>query len=257
MVSDLQSLLDAAARRGYSGRALERLQRVAVAGCSLQQFELLEHLARFRISTLHVLSDVFGKEYEAVKSAVRRLRNRGLVEDAPLGVNGQCYFLSAKGARALGRRQSGAALGAAALAKRYGVLLFCTRHSDREKLTEEEFSSAEGGFPALIAPKIDASSYYLDFQLEAPRVGFVYVHTGAADDEVRRKFRERIIGRRMALRPWRELIEGRRFVVGVVTSSASRGEELGQVLGEDWPHVSLDFETLPELDAVRDFTRGA
>jgi hypothetical protein len=207
---------------------------------------ILTDVRRYHLTLNEVLHEKFfaGVSANAVEKVTGRLAREGWLAQHPFP-RGRVYFtLSAQAARWLGEDPKIArAFGPQALARAYGVLAFCLRRRVT-KFTREEFAEL---FPDLHEPGLPASSYYLDEEGGDRRLGMVIVDQGARVDRLARKVQE-TVERRARLPAFQKLIDERRFVVAVATSSPRKCADLTGALRELPPtNAWYRVEALPEL----------
>ena len=254
-----QATYDQAAELGYSERQLGALGAFLERGWTLNQFRAAEHIRRFRITTPRVLGNTVFRGEERTEAAVKlflgRLRKgtpkrAPIIDTAQLTSKHRYYFLTRAAHRLFGEpRKAAGALGIVSLATHYGVLLYVTKNADREKLTESEFADI---FPSLVGPHFEPTRYYRNHAVDPPRLGFVFVSTGASTAEELKKFRNRIIGERRRNAAWSYgmLDEPGAFEVGVVAATAAKCAELENALTSNWPELTFVFEQHKELQPV-------
>ena len=199
---------------------------------------ILEHVSRFRMSTVPILRVRFyeDKEEDAVHSTVRRLVGGGYLASAKLKPPRRVYYhLTGKAVRMMGLPSSlGNSLGEQALPTRYSVLCFCCRGTYREPLLPLEF---EEEFPECIDKRIPKEPYYYDNEGKAPRLSYLMIDLGADSGRIIRKCR-RVFGERLKVQGFRSLIEGDAFSVTILTQQESkkRSIELARKRASDFTH---------------------
>lgn len=256
-----QAIYDEAERLGYSERQLVALEAFLEHGLTFDQFRVCEHIRRFGITTPATLRRATFRDPERSEAAVKlflgRLRRctehrAAVIDSAALTSRHRYYFLTRAGHRLFGQpRKQGRALGVVPLATLYGTLLFCTKNPDREKLTAEEFAE---DYPMLVGKHFEPNRYYRNHAVDPPRLGFVFVNTGASTAEEMKKFRTRIIGERRRNAAWSYgvLDDPDAFEIGVVASHPAKCRELGQALASTWPELTFVPEAHQELAPVVD-----
>lgn len=216
------------------------------------QRRVLEHLRLFRITTTETVNRLFLKDAtaEGVKSFLGRLMAHDFVASADLIGRRRYYYLTANGVRTLFDEdpRSAGPFTPRPLVDAYGVLAFCTASSGRRKLHPLEFARQ---FPTLVAPGLPQRNYYVDAEDGERRIGFIAVDQGAQVSRIAAKVRSRIIGSRVKIAAWRtDVIDKRRFVVAVVTTTEEKAAKLREALSD--PLVSFRVEVVPEILAILD-----
>lgn len=152
---------------------------------------ILEHLKRYRVTTTETLQRVFysdAKNEEALKSQLRRLRKRKLIESDDLFEKRVYYFLTPSGASHvhLAQKSGGEIRDENILRRRYASLLFsCHGPVPRPRFTLEEFDCA---FPGVRQAnrELEASFHgldlYLDSEGDTPRLGRMLLITALSGD---------------------------------------------------------------------------
>ncbi len=213
---------------------------------------ILEHIARFHMTTMAVLHQQFfvGKGKDAVTSTLRRLRNAGYIETAELKPPRYFYYrLSNKSTQLLGLPESFAKpLGEQGLPTRYAVLRFCCLQGEYRQLYRPTEFSEE--FPDCKSAKIPCEPYYLDGDGDAPRLAYIMVDLGAEAGRIVRKCRK-VIGTRMQVAGFRSLIEDDAFLITVLTARDSKRDSIlaAQARTKDFPHP-IRVEAIQELGDV-------
>lgn len=209
---------------------------------------VLEHLARFRVSTLRVVHRLLfgGRTPSAAKKVLNRLERQGLLRSFRMNRQGQkCYQLSSAGAYRLGASDKLARpLRTQAFAKRLAVACFINTHGPKpyRLLTAAE---AEAAFPGTAEGFPDAL-YYPDDSAGPHRLALLRPDYGSTD--ARRVVRQcqAEVNERFAHQAFRRLIQARLFQVTVLTSTAEKAERLRALLAEAGGFPSR-VEFVPEL----------
>lgn len=212
---------------------------------------ILEHIARYRMTTIDVLHSVFfaRNERDAVNSTIRRLRAAEYVASASLSAPRRCYYhLANRGAKLLGISASKArALGEQALPSRYAILNYCCAEESRDVLLPSDFAKE---FPDCVQKGVAKEPYYYDDANGVARLSFLMIDHGADAGRIIRKCR-RVFGERLKIEAFRELIEGDAFSVTVLTSRETKKQsiEAARKRAEDFPYP-IRIEVVSELMGV-------
>lgn len=213
-----------------------------------RDFEIFEHISRYRLTTPDLLHRVFfndGSQLNAVTKVTSRLtRERFLNRWELFGSN--AYFVL--GPKAIGyvpvsRRRTGE-LGQQALPHEFAMAAFCLRPQvTRKRLTVSELSKNPG---QLLQPGVDNSHYFLEENDGVTQLGHFVVDLGGHATYVARKCAEQIEIRQKRP-PLRQLIDSRRFLVGIATGTEEKKADILRVLRTaTWP-VEFRIEVVPEL----------
>jgi len=217
---------------------------------------LFEHFPCFRVSTYRALHRCYwpDRPIDAVKKWVGRMTHGGLIAGAPLYDNTQYYYLTEHATR-MGNQPERLArpLSPFLLAQAFGILAFSLLGEKTfRKIPAAEFESR---FPDLSPAKLDGTFYYHDpdYQDDAnpamKRIGYLIVDSGRRVRDIVARFRKSI-SQRLAFRSWRELIERRRFVIGIVTTAEGKANRLRAALDPIRRNVLLRIEVREELRFV-------
>lgn len=196
--------------------------------------EIIEHVARHRLSTPTVLYELFfradGVETNAVTKVTSRLTERDFLRRHPLYESYSYFTLGKRGAKTAGlnTKRIGGPLGPQALYRDLGMLHFCAlRPTERTKLTVREINAAVNGYPELRHRGLKNDSYYVESNdADGQRLGLVWVDGGGPVDHVLRKIQYEFIAPRMLLPGLRRRIEESRFVLAIVTYQEDKKQEL-------------------------------
>jgi hypothetical protein len=219
---------------------------------------LRKHVARFRLTTYAVLHRLYwpNDTLNAVKSWVRRMREGGLLADAPLQGRTSYYHLTAHGAETLALDSRIAQPQKAGnLLRVFGHFAFCCMGDGvHRKLSVEDFKR---DFSELVFDRLPNDEYYVDDtmheQANVParsRLGYILV------DEARsvRRIRDvinREISRRLAVPAWKnDLIQKRSFVIAIATTSEGKGRVILEAVRPLHRDMLFRVTLLPQLRDV-------
>ncbi len=204
---------------------------------------ILEHVARYRLTTLPVLHRLFFPERtdEAAKSVVKRLTPEFLGAQ-PLYGRRVFYQLTTTGARLLGEAEEAARpLGAVARPTRLAVLDYCclAHQPERRRFTRREFAEA---FPDL------AEVPFTDFTLDdaGPRLTRLHVDLGGDYRRFLRKLRE-YLARDLACPPFARLVRERCFALAVLTAEEAKRDAFLEALRRTPLSAPTSVEVVPDL----------
>jgi len=136
-----------------------------------KQLAVLRHIQTFRMTTPPVVKALFFPDEgpDAVKSFLRRLREAGLIDSAPLFEKYRYYHLAKPAASFLGEDPRKCShLPPSSLLDHYGMLLFCCSQKPfRKRYPESEFRAEH---PQLAVPGLLHRNYYIDRNEEEARL---------------------------------------------------------------------------------------
>lgn len=210
---------------------------------------ILEHVARFRISTVDAIHALFyaDKTRDGAMKAANRLVTDGLLQSFDINSR-KIYQLTEAAASLIGSpRTSAEPLGVQSLRECFAMLCFCCLGEvKRKSLTPSEFRDA---FPEFADAKGIApwsQHYYAERRGDAARLGRATVDSGADTARVLRKCRE-IIHDAKNTPVLREIIAQRLFVLVVLTAEESKRCVLADAIRKDRLRSLVEVEVIPDL----------
>ena len=216
-----------------------------------RDWEILDHLARYHMTTPDVLHRLFWHDDDgrtAVTKVTSRLSDYGYLTRHSF-IHPKSYFgLGPNGTKALGIPKSRSKhLGPQALCASYGVLAYCCLQEVRqERLTVRELQDHN---PEYVQKGVESSPYYLHTEGERTSLAFIRVDGGGSVDHVVRKCK-RDFQRRHKLAAFRELIEQGRFDIAVVTGVVpqdAKAKEIEEALQCQNLPVRFHVASVPDL----------
>ena len=202
-----------------------------------RDYEILDHLARYRLTTREVLHKLYfdDSELNAVTKVTSRLTEHGFLNKYELAPGRSYFVMGPESARIMGvSPKKCKPIGPQALPKEYATLYFCCMNEpQRERLRVSELNKK---FPDLMARKIDNSHYYLDRADDGTvRLAYLRIDQGGTRDHIARKC-EKDIEDRQRIPSFRELIETDRFLITVVTAREAKADLVRETLKRrSWP----------------------
>lgn len=212
-----------------------RHRRVARGRLNDRDFEILEHISRYRLTTRDVLHRLFfdDSEINAVSKVVSRLERNHFIKSHPLDGSARYYTLGVSGCKTLGTSLKYVKeFQGQGLAHWLGKLRFCCGQlPERQLLTVREVKKRQPEL--LIRGKAANNNYYIDREMEHDRdlIGFIRVDHGR-DVTSLVTHCQAMIHSRMEYPYWRRIIENRLFVVAIVTAYESKAELLREKIAE-------------------------
>lgn len=215
-----------------------------------RDYEIIQHLLRYRLTTREVLHRLFfsDSELNAVTKVTSRLDQHGFINKHELYPSRSYFTLGKEGARLVGLSpRKCKPLGGQALPTEFGTLMFCCGAAEqRERLLVSDILARN---PDLVHRHIDSSHYYLDHDGQSVRLGYIRVDLGGPPDHVARKC-EKDIGRRYQIPAFRDLIDGDRFMISVITASEEKKGFIRQSLMPRGWRTRFRVEVVGELSQL-------
>lgn len=206
---------------------------------------ILQHLARYHMSTLPVLSrlpELQSLGAARLKQHLRRLSRSGVIGNAPL-LRNQEYLYLTDGDHAGPHSE-------VAKIRNYAMLLFCCLSStSRDRLTRDDFQQH---FPDLYRPGRPLH-YYMDVSGPRPCLGFARIDTGGHGrwDRIIARARSDICSHELHP-PFRKLMAEGQFEVSILTATLPKAERIRRTLeeGRHPADASIRVSAIPELLAL-------
>jgi hypothetical protein len=212
-----------------------------------RDYEILDHLRRYRMTTREVLHRLFfsDSELNAVTKVTSRLVDHGFLNRYEL-YSGRSYFvvgpeaiklfgLSPKKCRAIGTQ---------ALPREYGILLYCCMaNTPRERLLVSELQQK---VPNFTGKRSDCGHYYLDHDGETVRLAHIRVDQGGPPDHVIRKCREDL-EMQLRIAAVRTLIEQDRYLVAIITATEEKAAAIREAIERHSWNVRFRVEAVEDL----------
>ncbi len=220
--------------------------------------DILEHVARHRITTREAIQSVFMPDHElnAASKVLSRLVKADCLSKPRLLPDGQTRYwrlsLSYVNAKGLHPYHAKALTFGPAI-EHFGILSFCCMgETQRTLFTRQEFKQQ---YPDHYDEHLLRSAYYLDVDDSGvQRLGLILVDSGRRD-EMRwvRRFRQ-LYKRRLSMPGFRARLRDRKklFLIAFITPNADKLAAVDEAVrqaarsGEKWP-VAFRFEVEPRL----------
>ena len=189
---------------------------------------ILEHVHRYRISTIEVLHRLFWEpstSLNAVSQVLKRLD--GVLQTAPLVGPRRYYLLTPRAAREFGEEEDFAKpLGTTSLARHYAMLEYCCLADQRrEHITAREIRD---GFPRFNIRGVARNGYF-HTATEPAKLGWLDVDCGGDAARRARKCFEQY-RKRAEHAAFADLIDRGRFGITLVTTAEAKREALLRAL---------------------------
>ena len=220
--------------------------------------EILEHVARHRLSVYRVLHERFfsGQGPTAAVKVVSRLCRAGLLKRARIRRREHCIVLTRLAAKMLGHslRQTSCP-GPQSLPIDFAVLMYATAANGRRRLTISELRSV---FPWTDRAHTSLPHCLDETQPDSSCLELVRVDLGGKPDHVARKCRADV-GKRQDIGGFQDLVRGQRFRLVVITTTQSKADLIRQALDTHlWPDgLMIHLVALPQLSTFLGGKRDA
>lgn len=210
--------------------------------------DILEHLMHYRMTTPQILHELFfdGADRSAVSKVTSRLIDTGFLIKADLYDSHVYFALGKNGARVMGMPQARVKpLGQQAKYREFGTLMFCMRA--REQRRRLRVSELHQLLPDLAKSRLDAAHYYIDFDGQQRRLGYIWVEAGGPVDHIVRSVVKDIIEPRAKIPQLRGQMDIGKFIVAIVTMHENKCAEITASLAKLRTPVLFRVEAVSEL----------
>ncbi|MCR9296204.1 MAG: hypothetical protein NXI32_26110 [bacterium] len=213
-----------------------------------RDYEILQHLARYRLTTREVLHSLFfsDSDISAVSKVTTRLCDNGLLNRYTLG-NRVYFVVGSTGAKLVGVKEDKTkAMNLQAFIDNFAFLQFCfTNDKARERLLVSEVQRYLG---TLEGKGLRPSMFFVDAE-NGGNLAAVRVDHGAQSAHILRKLREYL--ERVVTNPKiAQLIRERRYLLYILTSTEEkRVDLLDSWTRQPWP-VAVRVEVVPGLAPI-------
>lgn len=186
---------------------------------------ILQHMARYRMTTLPVLSqlrELAPTGSVRLKQQLQRLSRSGQIASAPLFHKREYLYLT-------GEDQAGPHAEVSRI-RHYAMLLFCClSNAARERLTADDFQQH---FPDLYRPGRPLH-YYMDVSGSRPCLGFMRIDTGGYGrwDRIIARARSDVCSHELHPQ-FRQLIRAGQFEVSLLTALPQKATRISETLRE-------------------------
>ncbi len=216
-----------------------------------RDYEILDHLKRYRLTTRDVLHRLFfdGSEINAVSKVTSRLIKNGYLNSHPLDTSKVYFTVGPESCRLLGLPlRKSKPLGPQALPTEFGTLMFCCGSPvQRKRLLVGEISKLQ---PNILGKGLDSSHYYLEELADGNKLlGYIRVDQGGPPDHISRKCAGDI-EKRMANEALKQLIDSDRFIIALITGHESKAELIRASIGRRQWTIRFRVEVVHELASL-------
>lgn len=230
--------------------------------------DILEHVARYRLSTPEILYSLFFEADlvapNAVTKVTSRLVERDFLRRFDLYDSHHYFTLGKRGAKAVGvkPKRVGAGIGKQALHKELGVLYFChCPHRLREQRERQKLdptyvfitwsrliqTEIDADYPELNHRDNDRSCYYVDSSQHGEMPGLIWVDGGGDVEHVLRKVQHHLIAPRIELPGLRERIGQGRFVISIATYLEEKRQQIQAAIPTLRTTIPFRVVAVPEI----------
>ena len=212
-----------------------------------RDYEILQHLGRYHITTREVLHRLFFSDSEenAVTKVTSRLTLHGFLNRYELYFPRTYFTLGPQATLLLGATPKKChELGPQALIREFGTLAYCCLSQEsRTRLTVSEIRERH---PQLLQHGFDSSHYYLDNDGETTRLAHIRVDYGGGLEHIVRKCHDEIETRYESA-VFKQIIDNDRFLVAIVTAHQDKVNAIHEaVKRQKWP-CRFRIEAVPDL----------
>lgn len=214
-----------------------------------RDYDIFEHLSRYRITTREILHKLFFSDssMNAATKVTSRLTGHNFLKRFDLYPPKKYFVIGPEAMRLMGLTPKRCReLDPQSLAIEYGTLAFCCAGDEvRQRLTVREIASRD---ERLLVRGVESSRYYIDHDEGTRRLGYVYVDCGGPPDHVARKC-DSAITRRLKSEGFRELMTQDKFVIAIVTALENKKKLIREALNRrEWPvPIPFRLEVVPDL----------
>lgn len=227
----------------------KKLKNRRLARLADRDFEIFEHIARYRLTTHEFLHKLFfeedGSQRNAVSKVTSRLTRRRFLNRWNLYGSNKYFVLGPKaiGYVSVSKRRI-AELGVQALPHEFATLAFCLRSDvPRKRLKVSELSKNP---QELLHKGVDSAHYFMEESDGVKALGHLLVDQGGTPSHVARKCAAQLEIREK-LPAFRQLIHSGHFLLAVATGSEAKRQDIIRTLkNSPWP-VQFRVEVVPEL----------
>jgi hypothetical protein len=226
---------------------MARRRRINTTRLLDRDWEILEHLMTYRVTTRDVLHRQFfsDSEVNAVSKVTTRLVENEYLARHEFLANAVYFTLGLRGAKEFGApARCALEPGPQTLFTQMGILGYCFgEKSHRSRL---RVSTIQEKHPALLKKGAEASQYVVDASTTPSMLTFVRVDGGGSNDHVLRKI-DADIQCRLEIPLCASLMETGRFQIACVTFTEEKQKHLERkIAGQNFP-CAVSVEVVPIL----------
>jgi len=226
---------------------MARRQRINTTRLLDRDYEILEHLMTYRVTTREVLHRQFfsDSDVNAVSKVTTRLLENGHLARHEFLANSVYFTLGPRGAKIFGApARCTRSLGPQSLYTQFGILGYCfSEKPDRSRL---RVSTLLEKHPGLLKKGVEPSQYVIDSSNSPPLLSFVRVDGGGPNDHVLRKI-DADISCRLAIPLCASLMQNARFQIACVTFTEEKQKELERKIPDQNFACAVTVEVVPIL----------
>ncbi len=226
---------------------MARRQRINTTRLLDRDYEILEHLMTYRVTTRDVLHRQFfsDSEVNAVSKVTTRLIENGHLAKHEFLANSVYFTLGLLGAKLFGvPARCTLPLGTQSLYTQFGILGYC--FGDKSQRTRLRVAKLLEKHPALLKKGVDPSQYVVDASTTPSLLSFVRVDGGGPNDHVLRKI-DADIKCRLAIPLCASLMQSGRFQIACVTFTEEKQKELERKIPAQKFPCAVTVEVVPIL----------
>lgn len=212
-----------------------------------RDYEILEHLMTYRVTTREVLHRQFfsDSELNAVSKVTTRLTENEYLARHDFLANSVYFTLGRRGAKLFGvSARCTQPLGPQSLYTQFGILEYC--FGDKKQRSRLRVARLVEKYPGLLKKGVDPSQYVMDASITPSRLSYVRVDGGGTNDHVLRKI-DADIRCRLEIPLCAAMIQAGRFQIACVTFTEEKQKELERKIpAQNFP-CAVSVEVAPIL----------
>ena len=226
---------------------MARRQRINTTRLLDRDYEILEHLMTYRVTTREVLHRQFfaDSELNAVSKVTTRLTENGYLARYEFIANSVYFTLGLRGAKLFGApARCAKEPGTQTLYTQLGILGYC--FGEKPQRMRLRVATLLEKHPALLKKGVDPSQYVVDASTTPSLLSFVRVDGGGTNDHVLRKI-DADIKCRLEIPLCASLMQSGRFQIACVTFTEEKQKELERKIPAQKFPCAVSVEVVPIL----------
>ncbi len=226
---------------------MARRQRINTTRLLDRDYEILEHLMMYRVTTRDVLHRQFfsDSEVNAVSKVTTRLLENEYLARHEFLANSVYFTLGLRGAKLFGApARCAQEPGTQTLYTQLGILGYC--FGEKPQRTRLRVATLREKHPGLLKKGVEPAQYVVDASTTPSMLSFVRVDHGGSNDHVLRNI-DADIQCRLELPLFASLMETGRFQIACVTFTEEKQKELERKIPTQKFPCAVTVEVVPIL----------
>lgn len=226
---------------------MARRQRINTTRLLDRDYEILEHLMTYRVTTRDVLHRQFfsDSEVNAVSKVTTRLLENEYLARHEFLANSVYFTLGLRGAKLFGApARCAQEPGTQTLYTQLGILGYC--FGEKTQRTRLRVATLREKHPGLLKKGVEPAQYVVDASTTPSMLSFVRVDGGGSNDHVLRKI-DADIQCRLEIPLFASLMETGRFQIACVTFTEEKQKELERKIPTQKFPCAVTVEVVPLL----------